>query len=317
MDRKELGITGREITVSAILDRMKYTIDYYQREYTWQARNIIELMGDLESKFLSYYDDKHERTQVEAYGSYFLGSIVISRKNGKNFIIDGQQRLTSLTLLLIYLHNLQQGRADNVDVRNLVFSTRFGKKTFNLIIPERTACMEALFSGTPYHTDSETDESVRNIVARYADIEEHFPETLKDESLPYFIDWLLENVYLVRITAYSDEDAYIIFETMNDRGVSLSPTDMLKGYLLSNITNNEQRDAAHVTWRNQILSLLAVGKDAESDFFKTWLRAKYAKTIRERKRGVVDPQNWTTLKVQVQSVQEGGITNDKATSVYT
>ncbi len=65
----------------------------------------------------------------------------------------------------------------------------------------------------------------------------------------YFIDWLLENVHLVEITAYSDDDAYTIFETMNDRGLSLSPTDMLKGYLLANIdpaarasTNNRWRD---------------------------------------------------------------------------
>ena len=42
--------------------------------------------------------------------------------------------------------------------------------------------------------------------------------------------------HLVEITAYSDEDAYTIFETMNDRGLSLTPTDMLKGYLLANIT---------------------------------------------------------------------------------
>ncbi len=59
--------------------------------------------------------------------------------------------------------------------------------------------------------------------------------------MPYFIDWLLENVHLVEITAYSDDDAYTIFETMNDRGLSLSPTDMLKGYLLANIDEAEAR----------------------------------------------------------------------------
>ena len=52
------------------------------------------------------------------------------------------------------------------------------------------------------------------------------------EALPYFVDWLIENVHLVEITAYSDDDAYTIFETMNDRGLSLSPTDMLKGTCL-------------------------------------------------------------------------------------
>ena len=60
--------------------------------------------------------------------------------------------------------------------------------------------------------------------------------------MPYFADWLIENVHLVEITAYSDADAYTIFETMNDRGLSLTPTDMLKGYLLANITDADRRD---------------------------------------------------------------------------
>src|ERR1035441_4386191 len=74
-----------------------------------------------------------------------------------------------------------------------------------------------------------------NLHQRYRDIEENFPDELSGPSLPYFTDWLLENVHLVEITAYSDDDAYTIFETMNDRGLSLSPTDMLKGYLLANM----------------------------------------------------------------------------------
>ena len=49
------------------------------------------------------------------------------------------------------------------------------------------------------------------------------------------------NVHLVEITTYSDDVAYTIFETMNDRGLSLSPTDMLKGYLLANITDERSR----------------------------------------------------------------------------
>ena len=57
------------------------------------------------------------------------------------------------------------------------------------------------------------------------------------------MDWLIENVHLVEITAYSDGDAYTIFETMNDRGLSLTPADMLKGYLLANITDDGRPDS--------------------------------------------------------------------------
>jgi uncharacterized protein with ParB-like and HNH nuclease domain len=87
--------------------------------------------------------------------------------------------------------------------------------------------------------------------------------------LPYFIDWLLENVHLVEITAYSDDDAYTIFETMNDRGLSLSPTDMLKGYLLANISENK-RTSANTRWRERIRELNDAGKEFHPIYSTHW-----------------------------------------------
>ncbi len=103
--------------------------------------------------------------------------------------------------------------------------------------------------------------------------------------LPYFVDWLLEKVHLVEITAYADADAYTIFETMNDRGLSLTATDMLKGYLLASIEQTDKRAEANKEIKHWLLELNEVGKETEADFFKAWLRAKYAEGIRERKKG--------------------------------
>lgn len=277
-------IDGRPKTVRELLSGVKYSIDYYQREYKWDTKHVAELLEDLEAKFTASYVVGHERTQVQQYPHYFLGSIVVSSKGGQRFVIDGQQRLTTLTLLLIHLNNLQRDRLDGVDVGNLIFSKKFGKKSFNLNVPERTDCMEALYGGNSFDT-LDQPASVRNIVARYEDIQEMFPDVLKSEALPFFMDWLIENVDLVEITAYSDDDAYTIFETMNDRGLSLSPTDMLKGYLLASIQDPEVKATANELWKQRILELVEVGKDEEADFFKAWLRAKYATSIRERKRG--------------------------------
>jgi hypothetical protein len=142
---------------------------------------------------------------------------------------------------------------------DLVFSQKYGKRSFNLDVPERTASMDALYTGQMTET-VEQSESVANIVARYQDITKHFPEELKGDALPYFKDWLIENVHLVEITAYSDEDAYTIFETMNDRGLSLTPTDMLKGYLLANITDGDVRLGASKVWRDRIAECQQVGR---------------------------------------------------------
>src|SRR6266700_274092 len=276
-------------SVNDLLSNKKYAIDYYQREYKWETKQVTELLEDLEAKFLDGYEEGHVRTEVEHYRHYFLGSIIVSNRDGKGFIIDGQQRLTSLTLLLIYLHHLQQERygEDEEEVQSLIFSQKHGQKSFNLDIPERNACMDSLFKGQTFDPTDQS-ESVRNIVARYAVIQENFPETLRGESLIYFIDWLKNNVDLIEITAYSDDEAYTIFETMNDRGLSLSPTDMLKGYLLANIADAEERAKANNLWKDRLLDLSKSGKEEDADFFKAWLRAKYADTIRERKKGAVN-----------------------------
>lgn len=271
-------------TLSELLDKKKYAIDYYQREYGWGAKHITELLEDLEDKFFSSYDESHEHAEVENYPHYFLGSIVINHENDRDYLIDGQQRLTSLTLLLIYLYHLH-GDHDEHGLGNMIFATKYGKKNFNLEVPERTACLEALYTGKDFDA-TDQPESVRNMVARYADIEQLFPDTLKDKKvLPYFTDWLIENVDLVVITAKSDDDAYAIFETMNDRGLSLSPTDMLKGYLLANVDDPSDKSRGNELWKKRILELIAVGREEEADFFKAWLRAKYADTIREGKKG--------------------------------
>lgn len=275
-------ILGNAKTVHELL-KGKYSIDYYQREFRWQKKQILELIDDLSDKFLDNYQIDHPREKVSQYGHYFLGSIIISRKNNANYIIDGQQRLTSLTLLLIYLRNLQQDKSDPF-IGDLIVSSQYGRKSFNICVEERIPCMEALFNRLPFKEEGQP-ESVRNILARYQDIGSYFPEELSGNALPYFIDWLIENVHLVEITAYSDDDAYTIFETMNDRGLSLSPTEMLKGFLLANITDISKKNDANALWRRRIQESSEIGNDIESDCIKAWLRSQYANKIRERKKG--------------------------------
>jgi uncharacterized protein with ParB-like and HNH nuclease domain len=292
-------IHGQSKSVRMLLSGVKYSIDYYQREYKWEEKQITELIDDLTNKFRLHYELGHERRAVRGYGHYFLGSIIISKRNNANFIIDGQQRLTSLTLLLIYLRNLYKTRGNTAYIDPLVFSEQFGERDFNIQVDERRECMEALYEGHPYDASGKS-ESLQNIVARYDDIAETFPEELEDDALPYFVDWLIENVHLVEITAYSDEDAYTIFETMNDRGLSLSPTEMLKGYLLANIGDENTRNKANTLWKERVRDLrdlrdlVEQGKEIDGDAIKAWLRSQYAESIRERKRGAT-PEDYDVI----------------------
>jgi uncharacterized protein with ParB-like and HNH nuclease domain len=71
---------------------------------------------------------------------------------------------------------------------------------------------------------------------------------------------------------------------MNDRGLGLTPTDMLKGYLLANISDLAGKEAANAVWKQRLLDLSELGGEGAADFLKTWVRAKYAQSIRERKK---------------------------------
>ena len=191
------------------------------------------------------------------------------------YLVDGQQRITTLTLLLIYLRGLaaetHPDLATNID--QLVFSTAYGEKTFNLNVDERAACLNAILEQEDFDTTAEPD-SVRNLWDRYGTITDRFDEELQGDVLPYFTDWLQEKVILVDIAAPDQDMALEIFETMNDRGLSLTPTDMLKGYLLANITDADRRNSASQVWRNRISALQKIGKDEDADAVKSWLSGR-------------------------------------------
>ena len=103
MSQVSTKIEAKDYSISDVLSNKKYTIDYFQREYKWQQFHIEQLIADLETSFFLNYDPSHERQEVSNYNSYYLGPIVLSNKDGKRSVIDGQQRLTSLTIFLIYL----------------------------------------------------------------------------------------------------------------------------------------------------------------------------------------------------------------------
>lgn len=288
-------------SVRSLFNGQKYDIEFYQREYKWSVKQVSELLDDLTSKFLADHgeNDDRPRSAVANYAHYFLGSIVISLNNGKKFLIDGQQRFTTLTLLLIYLNNLYKDRANDEQIDQLIFSTQYGKRSFCLDIkeePDRAIALQALYEQKEIDTSKMT-ESVRNIVERYRDIERLFPAEIKDATLPFFIDWVKDNIDIVEITAFSDEEAYTIFETMNDRGLSLTPTDMLKGYLLARINDEAKRMQALEKWKAVTAGLQIHGENETSDFFKTWLRSQYASSIRDRNKGAL-PEDFDLLGTQ-------------------
>ena len=285
-------------SLKTILSKRRFTVDVFQREYRWGRKQIEQMLSDLQGTFEEYYNrENHDSTsEVEKYGHYYMGCIICTGGSPTK-IIDGQQRLTSLTLLLIYINNLQKIQAlrgfRSVNFEDMIFYDHYGKRAFNIDVEERKSCFEALMShDTSYQPEN---ESTQNMVDRYNDIEELFPDELKEETLEFFIYWLIEKVLLLEIDTPSEDEAHTIFLTMNDRGLSLNSAEMMKAYVIQQIAEEDRADVNH-KWQdiiNQIKNASSYDSSGnvnteDVEFISTWLRAKYAETLREGKRGAID-----------------------------
>ena len=285
-------------SLTKILSHRRFTVDVFQREYRWGRKQIEQMLSDFQDTFEEFYDPNDHDTpeEVENYGYYYMGCIICTG-GSPNKIIDGQQRLTSLTLLLIYLNNLQMEQAAQgfrtVKFEDMIYDDHYGKKSFNIDVDDRQLCLEALLSNNS--TYQPNNESAQNMMDRYRDIEDLFPDDLKGEALEYFIYWLKEKVLLLEIDTPSEDEAHTIFLTMNDRGLSLNSAEMMKAYVMQQIVEADRALVNH-QWQDNINRIKSASSYDSSgvvntedvEFISTWLRAKYAQTLREGKRGAND-----------------------------
>ena len=286
-------------TLSEILSNKTFTVNVYQREYRWGRKQIEQMINDLYDTFIVDYEaGKHESTkEVQSYGYYFMGSIIRTGDDSTREIIDGQQRLTSLTLLLMYinraLHDNGNYKLDSM-IPCMIYSSPFGDgKTFNIDVPDRTECMENLYEGNTNFTPQ--NESSQTLLDRYGDIVDLFPTDITAEVLPYFAFWVIHKVLLLEIVTPSEKEATTIFITMNDRGLSLNSAEMLKAYVLNEVASDD-KPKVNKQWQDIVNSIKnAAGADqsgvvntADVDFISVWLRGKYARTLREGKKDSAD-----------------------------
>ncbi|WP_321518798.1 DUF262 domain-containing protein [uncultured Bacteroides sp.] len=312
-------IDAKDKKLQEIFYGNRYKIDVFQREYRWKREQIEALISDLSSSFFNSYNEGDDIETATTYDCYYMGPIVLCEDLNELSIVDGQQRLTSFTLLFIFLNHLQNSLEINDDLKlnlsDYIFVKKAGKKTLVININKRNNLIEELYE-TPNHLYIKSDknsseenldedineESLENIKGRYEDIVRFFPPELTSEFiLPIFIEWLLHRVVVVEIKAYNLDNAYTIFETMNDRGLSLNPTEILKAYLLSNIKDEKLSEEANEIWKELIATIQkAIGQDSDLDFFRAWFRGKYALTKRGTHKGA-ENEDFEKMGVQFHS----------------
>lgn len=287
-------IVKSEVFPLSIIFSDKYTVDFFQREYVWQKKQLEDLLMDLSSEFLKNYRPGDQLFTVSRYNPYFMGEIVLSDKQGNVFsLIDGQQRITTFTLLLIYLLRKWKNHPSFPlsRVEPLIQSDYYGTKRLNLQIEEREECVLSLLNSGEYVVKDTDPAAVRNIVDIYKSIDGLWNPQINDSNIIHFIYWLMDNIMFSRVWTNSDEFAYVIFETMNDRGLSLTQVEMLRSYLLANIDEPSRNKAMQVfddvVHRLTAIKLSSKSK-AEFEFFKTYLRGHYANDPTTTKNGLGD-----------------------------
>ncbi len=286
-------------SIHGLLSGNKFAIDEYQREYKWGQENITDLINDLLNKFRASYVVGHSTQNVAKYEDYFLGSIILNKKDIEDkivfSIVDGQQRITSITLLLIHLYQIGKKKNINQDIlfemQRMIYSDSWGSKAYNLDIPDRHVVLEALFKGNEFNHQVH-NESVRNMYARYQDIESENIENALGDAFELFLYWFCNRVAIIEISCQSSNQAYDIFETMNDRGRPLSTVDMLKSFFLSHVSDQKKLDHLNSIWRSATFRINIWDNSYHSTrevlFFKTWFRAKYMAKFDEVSGRIID-----------------------------
>ena len=280
MNNAANNIDAKSKSLKDMLFERHYKVGYFQREYKWKRNHIEDLLIDLERSFNANWSENHNQKDVATYDKYYMGPIVLYMDDSEYSIVDGQQRLTSFILLMIFLNHKHKEILKIKDkYQGYIFSEHYGVESYNMNIPERDKMLNFLHKGESFDESILKNESCKTILERYNDIAELFPPSLLSESVfPLFSNWLTEKLVFIEILTQTSESAYTIFETMNDRGLNLTQTELLKSFLLSNVKEESKIKELDHIWKNKISILNSI--DNDQDFFKAWLRAKYAVTIR-------------------------------------
>lgn len=242
-----------------LLQSYQFVIPTYQRPYAWTTEQATDLVNDIISAF-----PYSEPEPID----YFLGSIVVIQepKKPKAEVVDGQQRLTSLTLLLsVIRHMLPSEKSKEKDkitalLQNEDFS---GKMTTGLKIREQDEVffadkirndggLETLLSlDSGIATDSQ--ELLRsNAKVFIEELQNSCPDTCElSEWLWHLICSILKNCYLVVVATADFDTAYRIFSTLNTRGLDLETCDILKAEILGAIQDATSRERYRLIWEGE------------------------------------------------------------------
>ena len=248
---------GEKTTITKLLkNEESFSIPVYQRDYSWRKEQCRQLYDDLISTIINHRPN------------HFFGSIVDAENpaGGKHeyIIIDGQQRITTISLLLLALRNLIRNDELNTgDATKDVLLKKIDRALYNdedeIKLKPAPNCSDAyklLFTAAEdeYITSSNITENYR-----------YFSNRLLEDKESYSADQIwnaIDALNVIDIYLESDDDAQLIFESINSTGLDLSESDKVRNYLMMSLDIKEQERYYHEFWKK-----IEANTETRADYF--------------------------------------------------
>lgn len=240
-----------------------FQIPDYQRPYSWVDEQIEQLWEDL---LEAHGNNKQDES---FYSNYFLGSLIVVKDGKLEDVVDGQQRLTTLMILLCVIRQTYPKINKSIDSNEFPDIIKIGKiksciaDTNDLTrlrlqtdVSQSSNVQELIFDEDidfstyekPSKKQIESDAKYRYKNAAVICFN-HLKE-LGEDKTGDFINYLMNQVKMIKITCFDESFAIKLFQVLNDRGMDLSAADIIKGYLLSGLANdNHGREVFMHDWR--------------------------------------------------------------------
>ena len=228
------------------LDKYYFVVPDYQREYVWEAdKHIYQFLVDIDEEF-----DAHSIEQQ----SYFLGSIIIVKKDNKYDVIDGQQRLTTIVLCLCAMRNILESLNNKEPLSrmssNMLDITKNWLYTFDMEAETTMPRLELQYDDSNGYLDTmiqklkyenEVTSSIDKMKKAYDRILKHFESYIQQDIKIFekYVKYFLTSVNVVVIESDNLGSALKIFETINQRGAGLNAMDLVKNLLFSKAKDHD------------------------------------------------------------------------------
>jgi hypothetical protein len=267
-----------QLGIGSVLSRNNLSVPLNQREYSWTEREINGLFHDL------------AKAIAENAAEYFLGSIVaIPRKPGALEIVDGQQRLATTAILLAAIRNALAGReADRLIVERIegTFLTTIDPQARERVPRLRLNVTDgAFFEGRVLRNDTAMrptakshkliDEATGFALHHISRILTGYSDKDYGDVLNRWVEFLEHRAIVILLKVPSDVNAYKMFETLNDRGLRTSQSDLVKNYLFGEC--GDRLAEAQQKWSSMkaVLESIEDDEDITINFLRQMLISMY------------------------------------------